>query len=322
VLGLGLLWATPSLAGQQAKAVPRIGYLGLGSAGGNPESLDGLRQGLRDLGYVEGQNIAIEYRWAEGNLGRLPALAAELVRLKVDLIVAPATRAIQAAKEATHTIPIVMTNSRDPVGTGVVAGLARPGGNITGMSMMTPDVSAKRLQLLKEVVPRASRVAILWNPDYLDKALQESQWEENRSAARALGLSLQSRAVRALDDLDGAFASMTRERADALAVLTDPLTLTYRKQIAAGAARHRLPAMYEVRQYVDAGGLMAYGASLFELNRRAAAFVDKILKGAKPAGLPVEQPTQFELVVNLKAAKALGITIPVSILVRADQVIQ
>ena len=322
MLGLGLFCATPSFPGQQVKAVPRVGYLGLGSPGGNPESLDGLRQGLRDLGYVEGQNITIEYRWAEGNLGRLPALAAELVQLKADLIVAPATRAIQAAKEATQTIPIVMTNSRDPVGTGVVARLARPGGNVTGMSMMTPDVSAKRLQLLKEIVPKASRVGILWNPGYLDKALEESQWEENRAAARALGLSLQSRAVRALDDLDGAFASMTRERADALVVLTDPLTLTYRKQIAAGAAMHRLPAMYELRQYVDAGGLMAYGASLFELNRRAATFVDKILKGAKPADLPVEQPTKFELVVNLKAAQVLGLTIPPSILVRADQVIQ
>jgi putative ABC transport system substrate-binding protein len=215
-----------------------------------------------------------------------------------------------------------MTNSRDPVGTGVVARLARPGGNITGMSMMTPDVSAKRLQLLKEVVPRAARVAVLWNPGYLDKALEESQWQESRAAAGTLGLSLQSRPVRAGDDLAGAFAGMARERADGLVVLTDPLTLAYRDQIVAGAARHRLPAIYEVRQYVDAGGLMAYGASLFELNRRAASFVDKILKGARPADLPVEQPPKFELVVNLKTARALGLTIPQTVLIRADQVIQ
>ncbi len=320
---LGLLWAAAAPAAQQpGKTGARIGYLGFGSPTGNPESVEGFRRGLHDLGYVEGQNIRIEFRWAEGDFGRLPALAADLVRLKVDLIVASTTRAIQAAKEATQTIPIVMTNSRDPIGTGVVARLARPGGNITGVSMMTPDVSGKRLQLLKEAVPKASRVAVLWNPAYLDKDLEETQWQENRAAARALGLSLQSQPVRTTGDLDRAFASMARERANALVVLTDPLTLTHRDLIVTGAAKHRLPAMYEVRQYVDAGGLMAYGASLFELNRRAAIFVDKILKGAKPADLPVEQPTRFELVINMKTAKALGISFPQTILIRADHLIE
>ena len=278
-----------------------------------------FRQRLRELGYVDGQNIAFEVRSAEGRAERLPDLAADLVRLKVDVIVAGGTPAPLAAKRATTAIPIVMASAGDPVGSGLVASLARPGGNVTGLSLLVPELGGKRLQLLKEVVPGVSRVAVLWNAANPYPVLV---WRQTEAAARALGVHLQSLDVRGPDDLEGAFAAATRGRAGALITVEDPLTFGQRKRIVDFAARARLPAMYGFREFVDAGGLMSYAASLADLSRRAATYVDKILKGAKPADLPVEQPTKFELVINLKTAKALGLTIPPSVLIRADQVIQ
>ncbi len=284
-VSLGLLAGPfPSHAQRPAK-VPRIGFLGAGSASVNRHFADAFLQGLRELGYVEGQNIAIEYRWAEGRAEQLPDLAADLVRLKVDVIVAGSTPAARAAKQATTTIPIVAAAVGDPVGTGLVASLARPGGNLTGLADITVDLSAKRLELIKEVVPTASRVAALWNPTHPTNPLQ---LRETQVAAQALGLTLQPLEVREADELDRAFAAMRRERAGALVVLSDPLTVFHRRRLADLAARDRLPAMYPFREQVEAGGLMAYGPSLPGLFRRAAIYVDKILKGAKPADLPVE----------------------------------
>jgi putative ABC transport system substrate-binding protein len=268
---------------------------------------------------VEGQNIAIEERWAEGRPERFPALAAELVRLSVDVLVGGGNQAIQALRHATSTIPIVMAVSSDPVGVGLVTSLARPGGNITGVSIQAAEVGGKRLELLKEAVPRASRVAVLWNAADASKT---SELHDTQVAAHAFGMTLYSAEVRGPNDFDSAFAVILRERPDALLTFSDPLTLNHQRRIVDFAARHRLPLMSEAKEFAEAGGLMTYGASLPALVRRAAYYVDRILKGSKPADLPVERPTKFELVLNLKTAKALGITMPPSLLLLADEVIQ
>jgi putative ABC transport system substrate-binding protein len=315
----GILAAPLAAEAQQAGKVPRVGVLLLSD--GAQESVGGaFRKGLRELGYVEGQTIALEYRLAEGNEERFSILASELVHLKVDVIFATVAAAVRAAQHATKTIPIV-TAVNDPVAAGFVASVARPGGNITGLSMMSPEVVGKQLELLRQVVAKLSRVAVLSNPANPGSAPQLRQAEV---VARALGMRLQPLGAHSPSEIDSAFAAMTRERAGALLVLLDP-TLAARLQrarIAELAARSRLPAMYALRLHVDAGGLMAYGADIFDLYRRCAIYVDKILKGAKPGDLPVEQPTKFELVINLKTAKALGLTIPPSLLQRADQVIE
>jgi putative ABC transport system substrate-binding protein len=275
---------------------------------------------MQELGYVEGRDITFEYRFADGKPERLPALAAELVRLKVDVILAPSTSAAQAAKQATVMIPIVIATAGNPVGDGLIASLARPGGHVTGLTMLAgPEIGGKYLALLKETVPRVSRVAVLWNPYTSPHAVVLREIEV---AARSLGVKRQPLKVRGSDEIGSAFSTMTRERAEALVVLADPMFFSQRTEIADLAAKGRLPAMYGLREHVEAGGLMAYATSTSDLFRRAATYVDKILKGTKPADLPIEQPTRFELVINLKTAKALGFTIPQSLLLRADQVIQ
>jgi putative ABC transport system substrate-binding protein len=318
----GSLLALP-LAGeaQQPRKVPRVGYLSPGSPSDplRQRRFEAFRQGLRELGYVEGQNIAIEPRWAEGKYDQYSALAADLVRLKVDVIVAVGGRATQDAQQATRTIPIVMSVVIDPLGSGLVASLARPGGNVTGLTIMASDLVGKQFEVLKEVVPKVSRVALLWNPANPGSA---PQLREAEAAARALGVRLQTLEARVPQEIDSAFAAMTRERAGALVVLGDAIFVNQRRQIAELAMKNRLPAISFAREHAEAGGLMAYGANFLDLERRAATFVDKILKGAKPADLPIEQPSKFELVINLKTAKTLGLTIPRSLLQRADEVIQ
>src|SRR5574342_529155 len=307
---------------QQAGKVFRIGILAnLWDADPQGAALwEAFIKGLRDFGYVEGQNITIVHRSSDGRYERLPGLAADLVRLKVDVIVVPAPQNAVAAKEATRTIPIVMASSGDPVAEGLVASLARPGGNITGLTGVAgPEIAGKRLELLKEAVPKASRVAVLSNPT---NPISAPALGETKAAARSLRLQLQMVEARGPDETERAFAAMGRERADALIVVNDGMLLAHRTRIAALAAQHRLPTMWGGREYVDAGGLMSYSASGRDHFRRAATYVDKILKGAKPGDLPVEQPTKFELVINLKTAKALGLTIPPSLLQRADQVIE
>ncbi len=316
-LTLSLLAALPAAAAQQTRKVPQIGFLVFVSS---EARYRGFQQGLRELGYVEGQNIAIEFRSADGSLERLSDLADELVRLHVDVIVAGSTLGAKASKRATSTIPIVMANVADPVGTGLVASLARPGGNITGLSTMGQDLSGKRLELISEVVPRLRRIGVLWHQDSPSSV---AAFKELKAAAQSLGVDLRSLGVRPpVPEIDKAFGTASNWRADALIALDDALIFSNRTRIIALAARSRLPAMYGYREFPDAGGLMAYGPSRYELYRRAATFVDKILKGTKPADLPVEQPTRFELVINLKTAKALGLSFPQSILLRADQVIQ
>jgi putative tryptophan/tyrosine transport system substrate-binding protein len=305
---------------QQTAKVPRVGWLSPGSGASDESFLAAFHDGLRELGWVVGQNIALESRWAEGRFERLPDLAAELVRLKVDVIVASVTQASLAAKQATGTIPIVMVGVGDPLGSGLVASLAHPGGNITGPSSMLADVSGKQLALLRETVPTASPVAVLWNP--ANPVWHAAASRETEAAARALGLRLQLVEARGPDELEGAFAAMARERAGALFVPADIILVRHTQQLADLAARHRLPAMYGFREHVEAGGLISYAASFTVMFRRAATFVDKILKGTSPADLPVEQPTTFELVVNLKTAKALGLTIPPSVLAQATEIIQ
>ncbi len=316
-LALGLL-AAPLAAGAQPPAkVPRIGILRVPSP---PDpNAEAFRKGLRELGYVEGQNIAIEYRTAEGRPDRLPALAGELVTLKVDVIVAGGSVAVQAAKQATTTIPIVMSAAGDPVGAGFAGSLARPGGNITGVVNLAPELGAKRLELLKETSPSLARVAAVSNPANPAHALE---LREAQAAAQTLRITLLSLTAPGPEAVETAFATMVRERVRGLMILPDAVFFGQRGRITDLAAQGRLPAIYDQKAYVDAGGLMAYGPSFADLNRRAATFVDKILKGAKPADLPVEQPTRFELVINLKTAKALGLTVPRSILIRADQLIQ
>jgi len=317
----GLLASPLAAEAQQAGKIARIGYLGT-SLAANPHLREAFIQGLRDLAYVEGRNLVIEYRDAEGKLERLPALAAELVALKVDVIVAPPTPAALAAKQATRTLPIVFAVAADPVTSGLVTGLARPGGNVTGLSIFAPELVGKCLEQLKQAVPGVSRVAVLWQPGALGERTEKEMLKEAEVAARALGVRPQFVEARGPADLDRAFSDMTKARAGALTMLTSVMFFRERRRLVALAAQNRLPAVYPWREVVDAGGLMSYGANLADNLRRAATYVDKILKGAKPGDLPVEQPTKFELVINLKTAKALGLTIPQSVLGRADQVIQ
>jgi putative tryptophan/tyrosine transport system substrate-binding protein len=321
---LSLLTAPLAAHAQQPTKVARIGYLVTGGLD-SPETrilLDAFRQGLRERGYVEGQNLVIEYRAADGQLERFPALAAELVQLQPEVIVAQGTPAARAAQQATSTVPIVTPVMGDPVGDGLVASLARPGGNITGLTFLGPELVAKRLELLKEALPRVSRVAALWHPGAYAERTPSAMVQETEAAARTLGMQLQRVEVRGPDELDRAFSTMTRERAEALIVLPSAMLYNERRRLVDLAARHRLPAMYQAREMVELGGLIAYGASIPDLIRRSATHVDKILKGAKPADLPVEQPTKFELVVNLKTAEALGVTVPRTLLFQATEVIR
>jgi putative ABC transport system substrate-binding protein len=315
-----LILASVHLAGaQQSGKLPRIGLLFTGESSPPSPNVEAFRQGLRDLGYVEGKNIVLEYRYAEGKVERLPQLAEELVRLPIDVIVTATSPAIHAAKRATDTVPIVFAVSGNPMATGYVASLARPGGNVTGLSAMDYELSGKRLELLTEALRKVSRVAVLWNPGNGAMVLK---MKEVQSAARALRFELKSLEVRDPQDFDRALAALPREHPDALLTLADPLTLFHRDRIIEMAAKSRVPAMYEDREFVEAGGLMSYGPSIPDNYRRAAVYVDKILKGAKPADIPVEQPMKFELVINLKAAKQIGLTIPPNVLVRADKVIK
>jgi len=308
-----------SVQAQQLRRVPRIGFLSSRSPDAEKSRLAAFQQGLQKLGYSAGKNILIEQRYAAGKFDRLPDLAAELVGLKVDVLVTTGTPAAHAAKNATSTIPIVIGNAGDPVGTGLVASLARPGGNVTGLSVLNTELSGKRLELLKEVVPTASRVAVLLNPA---NSINPLQLKEIQSAAPALGVTLHSLEVKGTDDIDRAFTAMKKERTGALIVLGDPLLETHRTRIAELAVKSQLPAIYSLAPYVEAGGLMSYWTNFDDLYRRAATYVDKILKGSKPADLPVEQPTKFEFVINLKAAKQIGLTIPPNVLARADRVIR
>jgi putative ABC transport system substrate-binding protein len=304
---------------QQPKKVPRIGVLSGGSASMDAAFHDAFLQGLRELGYIVGKNILIEYRYAEGKRDRFADLSAELIRLKVDVIAAAGATAVREAQKATSTIPIVMTNVSDPVALGFVASLAKPGGNTTGLSTQAPELSGKRLELLKEVFPNLSRVAVLWQPGGPGSELRVKETE--RTAA-ALGIKLQLIEVRAPNDIEAAFSAMKKARVDALVPLRSPLIGNQVKRIIELAAKNRLAAMYDEREFAEAGGLMFYGTDHVDLFHRAATFVDKILKGAKPADLPVEQPTKFRFVINLKTAKQIDLTIPPNVLVRADRVIK
>jgi putative tryptophan/tyrosine transport system substrate-binding protein len=307
-------------AAQQPKKVPRIGYFQAPPPSAVAARTEAFRQGLRELGYVEGKNIVIEWRFAEGKSERVPALAAELVHLKVDVIVSGGSVLTRAAKEATVTIPIVMAQDIDPVGNGFVASLARPGGNITGLSTLAPEISGKRLELLKEIVPKFSRVAVLGTSTQPGNA---QQLRETELAAGAFGVKLQYIDVLSSKDIETAFRAASKGRADAvLMMVAGAVAAAHRTQFAELAVKNRLPTMYPQKSYVEAGGLMNYGVSFTDLDRRAATYVDKILKGAKPADLPVEQPKTFELIINLKAAKQIGLTIPPNVLVRADRVIR
>ena len=319
VLALLALGAAPRLAfAQQSGKVWRIGYLTPGP-GSNP-FIEAFRDELRSLGYIEGRNLAIEYRYAAGKEERMQELAAELVRLNVDVIVTPATPTIAAAKRATSTIPIVMIAPTDAVGSGLVASLARPGGNVTGMTYLSTDLAGKRLQLLREILPKATRVAVLALKG--SSGASELFLEKLEAAARQMGITLIVRKENEAAALGDAFAAMQRERAQALIVELTPFTGENRKQIVELAAQHRLPTLIETRGFVDIGGLMSYGPSLLAMFRRSAHYVDRIFKGAKPADLPVEQPTKFQLVINMKTANTLGLTIPQSLLARADEVIR
>jgi len=312
--GAAATWPFAAQAQQRAK-LPRIGFLGL-----VPEFIpgDGLRSGLRDLGYVEGSSIVIEWRWAK-KVEELPALAAELVSMPVDVIFAPSSTFVEAARQATTTIPIVFAVHADPVGLGHVAGLARPGGNITGMSMLLTELVAKGLEMMTEALPQAHRIGVLWNPTTPShsRALQAVE-----TAGEKLGLTLRMVPARRLEDFDGAFATMTQESVSGFLVVASPLFLGQRESLAALALKHHLPGMFPFKEHVIAGGLMSYGADPSDLYRRAAGYVDKILKGAKPADLPVEQASKYELVINLKTAKALGLELPPTLLARADEVIE
>jgi putative ABC transport system substrate-binding protein len=300
----------------------RIGYLAFGSPPIVPQLHEAFLQGLRDLGYVDGRNLVIEYRFAEGKSERLPALAAELVALKVDIVFCGNTPATLAAKAATRTIPIVFISPGDPVVDGFAASLARPGGNLTGLTSVAPDLVGKRLELLTQTISGVSRVAILWQPGGSSENTDKNMLKAADAAARALGVRPQVVEARGTGDIDSAFSEMVRARADALIVLGSVMFSNERSRLAGLAAKNRLPALYSMKEYVDAGGLMSYGPNQADLNRHAAIYIDKILKGAKPADLPIEQPTKFELVINLRTAKALGLTVPQSLLQRADEVIQ
>jgi len=303
---------------QQTKKIPRIGFLLGGSSGSDPR-VEAFRQGLRELGYVEGKKIAVEYRFAEGQEDRLTKLVAELVSLRVDIIVTDGTLATRAAKNATKTIPIVMASDGDPIGSGFVASLARPGGNITGLTNLLAGLSGKRLEVLKEAIPGTSRVGVIWNPETPASVIG---FKETQIAAQALAVQLQSLEVRGPNDFEGAFEAATKRQASALSVLSDSLMFSNRTRILELAGKQRLPTMHTQSLWVEAGGMMSYGTHFPDLYRRAATYVDKILKGAKPANLPVEQPMKFELVINLKTAKQIGLTIPPNVLARADKVIK
>jgi ABC-type uncharacterized transport system substrate-binding protein len=317
----GLLAAPLAAEGQQAAKVARIGWLATNLTA-RLHLQEAFLQGLRDLGYVEGRNLVVESRDAEGKFERLPALAAELVALQVDVIVAGTTPPALAAKRATSTLPTVFIGVADPVTSGLVTSLARPGGNATGLSLLAPELVGKCLEQLTQAVPGVSRVAVLWQPGALGERTDKDMLKGAEGAARALGVRLQFVEARRPENLDRAFSDMTRARAGALTVLSSAMFTNERRRLVDLAAKHRLPAGYPYREFVDAGGLMAYGPNLADLYRRAAAYVDKILRGAKPGDLPVEQPTKFELVINLKTAKAFGLTIPPSLLGRADEVIR
>ena len=313
------LLTVSSVEAQQPTKVPRIGYLNAVSPSTISDRIEALRQGLRELGYVEGKNILIEYRYAEGKLDRLPGLAAELVRLKVDIIVTAGGQATRAAKEATSTIPIVMTNDPDPVGSGFVASLARPGGNVTGLSTLAPELSGKRLDLLREVVPKLSRVAIVGTstqPGHVQVT------KELELTAKSFNVQVQYLDVLYSKDIETAFRAAVKGRAGGILTLTSPILRSQRVQLAELAVKNRIPAIYNDIQFVEAGGLIFYGVSFLDRDRHAATYVDKILKGAKPADLPVEQPKKFDFIINLKAAKQIGLTIPPNVLARADRVIK
>jgi putative ABC transport system substrate-binding protein len=306
---------------QQAPKFPRIGYL-TGNLATGLRLREAFLQGLRELGYIEGRDLAIEYRDAEGVYERFPAFAAELIALKVDVIVVTNTPAALAAMQATRTMPIVLAWAGDPVGSGLITSLARPGNNVTGLSALAPELVGKRLELLTQTVPGVSRIAVLWNPgDYVERTEKE-MLNEAHIAARALGVQLQVIEARGPEDFDRAFSDMTSKRATAVTVQSTNIFFIERNRLVKKMAESRLPAVYLTREFVDAGGLMSYGASVPDLFRRAASYVDKILKGARPSDLPVEQPTKFELVINVKTAKALGLTIPPTLLARADEVIE
>ncbi len=319
VVTLALLAAPPCADAQAPAKVPRIGFLGNSTAALEANLLGPFREGLRDLGYVEGQNILIEYRWAEGKYDRFPALIAELIGLKVEVIVTAGTPATLAVKKATTSVPLVMIAVGDPVGTGIVPSLDRPGGNITGLTSISPELDGKRLELLREVVPGISHIAVLWNAG---SPLQVVAEKQTQAAAQVLRMKVLSLGVRTQEEIEAAFAAIVRERPGALLVLADRLFLHHRARIMDFAIKHRLPGVHAYRELVEAGGLMSYGPSYAGMHRRAAYFVDRILKGAKPGDLPVERPATFELVLNLKAAKALGLTIPQSVLLRTTEVIQ
>jgi putative tryptophan/tyrosine transport system substrate-binding protein len=315
---LGAAWPLAARA-QQAGKRYMVGLLSAGGGSVQAALNAAFSDGLREWGWLEGKNVVFENRNAEDQLERLPKLAADLIRLKVDIIVAAGTLAPLAAKQATATIPIVMTTAGDPLGSGLVASLARPGGNVTGMSLMVPDLGAKRLELLKELLPRLSRVAVLWNAANPYSALV---YKETQAGGRTLGIDVQSLDVRGPDDFDGAFEVARRLRLDALITVEDPLTASYRKHIADFAAGQQLPSLHGIREFVAAGGLISYGANLADLSRRAAYYVDKIFKGAKPADLPVQQPTKFEMVINAQTARMLGLELPPTLIARADEVIE
>jgi ABC-type uncharacterized transport system substrate-binding protein len=318
LLAVAVLAAPLAAEAQGPGKVPRIGYAFARVASEDGHLWAAARQGLRELGYVEGQNIAFEVRWAEGHYERFPALVAELISLKIDVLVVATTPGALAAKAATRTIPIVMVATGDPVAAGLVPSLARPGGNVTGLSLQNPAVHAKRLELLKESIPGISRVAVLTNPG---NPIHTVFWKETQAAARTLRLQLLPLTVQMPEDFDNALAAATQRRAEALLAFDDSLTVGYRAQLVQLAAKRRLPAMYGFREFPEAGGLLSYGVNLPDQYRRTATFVDKILKGTKPADLPVEQPTRFELVINAKTAKALGLALPPSVLARADGII-
>jgi putative tryptophan/tyrosine transport system substrate-binding protein len=318
---LGVILALVAAEGQQQGRVPSIGFLLSQSVAASRAQDEAFRQGMRELGYVEGQAFTVERRYAEGNTEILTRLAAELIRLKVDIIVAPSSSAALAVKKSMSTVPVVFAFANDPVGLGLVASLARPGGNVTGLTPMSADLSAKRLELFKEAVPPVSRIAILSTSTYPQQSRQ-TMVRDLEAAARLLRMDIRVLEVKGRDELDAAFATMSKDRVGAVTALPLPFLTGERRRIAELALRNRLPSVFHWREYVEVGGLMSYGAGQDDLIRRAATYVDKILKGTKPADLPVEQPTKFELVINLKTAKALGLTIPQSILLRADQVIE
>ena len=318
LLTIALLSTVPFVEAQQAKKIPRVGFL-WDSPAMFPTAIEGFRRGLRDLGWIEGQNIVVEHRWSEGRFDRLHDLAEELVRLKVDVILAPSSIYAEAAKRATSTIPIIFVSHADPIGSGHVASLARPGGNITGLSLMMTETNVKSLELLKEAVPGLSRVAVLWDPATPSHRPGLSAVEVE---GPALGLRLQPLAVRSATEFDSAFSAIIRERAGGVLVLSTPLFIAGARRLAELAIKHKVPTMFGPAEHVEAGGLMSYSPDRADQWRRGAIYVDKILKGAKPADLPVQQPTKFEFVINLKTAKQIGLTIPPNVLARADKVIK